>query len=453
MRPLSGREELPLDVRRHGDGEAADAGLMKAVLDALPSPTVLLDPHGTIVMGNSAWTAAGEEHGRHIAAGADYYASALLLSDDDAARFLVHALQQLARGERAEVSIDRSLPNPAGAGTLWFHVQGSRVDRTGHVVVTHTDVTSRVLAERTSAWQARHDHLTELPNRAHLHELIDAELQRPDRPAVAVLFLDVDGFKDVNDSLGHDVGDELLRQMAGRLLAGTRGQDTVGRLGGDEFVVLCRDCDADGAEHLARRCQAALRAALRPRRPFRPAQRQHRHRRRRPGRRPDAAVDRPGARRRPGDVRGQGRRPQPGPPVQPRPALGRAAAHAAGRPSCARRSRTDQLVLHYQPVIHLPTGDVNGAEALVRWQHPERGLVLALRLHPRGRAVRPDRSAHPLGAGHGDPAGRRVALRRDVPAHRRQRQRGDRGRRNARGGRRRRPWPSRACRPSGWSWS
>src|SRR4029453_16244665 len=108
---------------------------------------------------------------------------------------------------------------PAGAGTLWFHVQGSRVDRTGHVVVTHTDVTSRVLAERTSAWQAPPTHLTGLPNPVHLHELIDAELQRSDHPAVAVLFIDVDGFKDVNDSLGHDVGDELLRQRAGPRLA------------------------------------------------------------------------------------------------------------------------------------------------------------------------------------------------------------------------------------------
>jgi diguanylate cyclase (GGDEF)-like protein len=374
VRPLSGREELPLDVRRHGDGEAADAGLMKAVLDALPSPTVLLDPHGTIVMGNSAWTAAGEEHGQHIAAGADYYASALLLCDDDDARFLVHALQQLARGERAEVSIDRSLPNPAGAGTLWFHVQGSRVDRTGHVVVTHTDVTSRVLAERTSAWQARHDHLTELPNRVHLHELIDAELQRSDHPAVAVLFIDADGFKDVNDSLGHDVGDELLRQMAGRLLAGTRGQDTVGRLGGDEFVVLCRDCDADGAEHLARRCQAALEQ------PFDLGGRSVRL---------SASIG----------IAAVGREdvPMPRSTDLVRDAdLAMYAAKAAGRnrvrlfspdlrsavqqrmqlaAELSEAIEKGQLVLHYQPVIHLATGDVHGAEALVRWEHPERGLV------------------------------------------------------------------------------
>jgi len=373
VRQLSKSPELPLDLRR-ADGEAADAGLMKAVLDALPSPTVLLDPQGTIVMGNSAWTMAGEEHGEHIAAGADYYASALLLCDDDTGRFLVHSLRELARGQRAEVSVDRSIPSPAGVGTLWFHVQGTRVDRNGHVVVTHTDVTSRVLAERTSAWQARHDHLTELPNRAHLHEVIDAELERADAPAVAVLFLDVDGFKDVNDSLGHDAGDELLRQLAGRLLAGTRTQDTVGRLGGDEFVVLCRDCDADGAEHLARRCQAALEQ------PFDLGSRAVRL---------SASIGIAAVGR--DDV------PRPRSTDLVRDAdLAMYAAKAAGRNRIRLFSpdlrsavqqrmqlagelreaiENDQLVLHYQPVIHLATGEVEGAEALVRWQHPERGLI------------------------------------------------------------------------------
>src|SRR3712207_2743912 len=116
--------------------------------------------------------------------------------------------------------------------TTLFRSHASRVDEAGHVVVTHVDLSARVRAERASRWQARHDHLTELPNRAHLHELIDAELQRADGGPVAVLFLDVDGFKEVNDSLGHEVGDDLLKQVAGRLSAATRAQDTVGRLGG-----------------------------------------------------------------------------------------------------------------------------------------------------------------------------------------------------------------------------
>jgi len=137
----SGRADLPVDVRRRVGGEASDAAVVEAMLDALPSPTVLLDPDGTVVMGNRAWTAAGEEHGRHIDIAADYYADALLLCDDADARTLVHALRELAAGLRSEVSIDRSLPSPAGAGLLWFHVQARRVDEAGHVVVTHTDVT------------------------------------------------------------------------------------------------------------------------------------------------------------------------------------------------------------------------------------------------------------------------------------------------------------------------
>src|SRR4051812_30581131 len=282
----SGRADLPVDVRRRVGGEASDAAVVEAMLDALPSPTVLLDPDGTVVMGNRAWTAAGEEHGQHIDIAADYYADALLLCDDADARTLVHALRELAAGLRSEVSIDRSLPSPAGAGLLWFHVQARRVDEAGHVVVTHTDVTSRVRAEQAAHWRARADHLTELPNPPPPHELIDADVRGPhprprsgvflaidgfkdvnnpprpqagvavrrsDRRPVSVLFLDIDGFKDVNDSLGHEVGDELLRQLADRLVTLTRGQDTVGRLGGDEFVVLCRDCDSDGAEALAQR--------------------------------------------------------------------------------------------------------------------------------------------------------------------------------------------------------
>ncbi|TYP86887.1 putative bifunctional diguanylate cyclase/phosphodiesterase [Blastococcus xanthinilyticus] len=351
-----------------------DAGLVAAVVDALPSPTVLLDPQGVILMVNSAWVADGLKHGQSIGPGADYFAEAIGLADDPDGRTLVSELHELIAGARSELAIDRSLPSPAGTGRLWFHVQGTRVGDAGHVVVTHTDVTARVLAERASSWQARHDHLTELPNRAHLHELIDRELHRPDQRAVSVLFLDIDGFKDVNDSLGHEVGDELLRQMSARLVAATRGQDTVGRLGGDEFVVVCRDCTTDGAVAMAVRCQAAFAE------PFRLAGRSIML---------GASIgiagtdgeDRPVIRStelvRDADLAmyaakaaGRGRMRVFSPDL-------RAAAEKRMQLAAELRDAISrgELVLHYQPIVHLGTGACSGVEALVRWQHPVRGLL------------------------------------------------------------------------------
>jgi diguanylate cyclase (GGDEF)-like protein len=255
----SARSELPLDVRGSKRTEGSSPLLVEAVLDALPSPTVLLDADGTVLLTNPSWDAtaeAVEDERIETGIGVDYFAMVLRACDEAVGQEIVDSLRALSQGERPRIAMDYSLTHPTG--TRWYHLQASRVDQAGQVVVTHTDVTSRVLAERTSAWQARHDHLTELPNRAGLYELIDAELQRPDRPPVTVLFLDVDGFKDVNDSLGHEVGDDLLRQLAERLTSRTRAEDAVGRLGGDEFVVLCRGCDADGAEALAQRFQGTF---------------------------------------------------------------------------------------------------------------------------------------------------------------------------------------------------
>src|SRR3712207_4012008 len=134
-------------------------------------------------------------------------------------------------------------------------MQAFRGDDGPRVVVTHTDITDRVTAEQRAAWQARHDHLTALPNRAALHEAISTALAEDSGDRVTVLYMDVDGFKHVNDSLGHSAGDLLLRELASRLSHRTRPTDVVGRLGGDEFVVVARDCDASGGEALAQRLQ------------------------------------------------------------------------------------------------------------------------------------------------------------------------------------------------------
>ena len=110
------------------------------------------------------------------------------------------------------------------------------------------DVTDRRRAEERLQRLALHDALTDLPGRGLLLDRLEQALADPD--AVAVLFVDLDGFKLVNDALGHSVGDAVLVEVAARLLASVRPQDVVGRLGGDEFLVVCRDLD-DRAEALA----------------------------------------------------------------------------------------------------------------------------------------------------------------------------------------------------------
>jgi diguanylate cyclase (GGDEF)-like protein len=368
------RPQLPHDLATVQVAERPHADLVAGVLDALPSPTVLIDADGTMLLVNSAWRAAGDllADGRlRVGVGDNYFRTILSLSDDDTNRARIDELRELAAGRRSLVAVDYALHTVVG--TRWFHLQASRADQSGRVVVTHTDITSRVAAEQASDWRARHDHLTDLPNRAHLHELIDAELRRPGRGPVSVLFLDADGFKDVNDTLGHEVGDHLLRELASRLSGSTRALDTVGRLGGDEFVVLCRDCDLEGALALAERFQRTFDE------PFDLGERSTRL---------TVSIGVTSA-----PAVAEGLRSTD---LVRDADLAMYAAKSAGRNGVrvftpdlrsaveqrvlvAAELReaidTGQLVLHYQPVLHLPTGAVSGVEALVRWQHPTRGLL------------------------------------------------------------------------------
>jgi diguanylate cyclase (GGDEF)-like protein len=376
VRARRARRALPVDVRVSDGTRDTGELLVEAVLDALPSPTVLLDPDGTVVLTNSVWRDAAhvlDDERFRVGVGDSYFDLARQVRDDAATAGMIDQVRGLSQGAQHEVSADYALPHPDG--TRWYHLQASRVDQVGHVVITHTDITARVDAEQAALWRARHDPLTELPNRARLHELIDAELQRPGRPPVTVLFLDVDGFKEVNDSLGHEVGDDLLRQLSERLAGRTRTRtgDTVGRLGGDEFVVLCPDCDADGAEALAQRFRSSFD------RPFDLSGRLARL---------TASIGVATAGEDDTETRSSD--------LVRDADLAMYAAKAAGRNgvrtftsdlrSVAQRGllvagelqeaiETGQLVLHYQPVIRLPSGEPDGVEALVRWQHPERGLI------------------------------------------------------------------------------
>lgn len=138
--------------------------------------------------------------------------------------------------------------------TARFVPLGDKEQRTGWIA-TIDDITDRRRAESHLAHRATHDALTDLPNRALLEDRLEqacARLRR-DEGTVGVLFVDLDGFKDINDTLGHHAGDEVLREVARRLRRVLRPADTVARLGGDEFVAVCEGLTASDTQLVADR--------------------------------------------------------------------------------------------------------------------------------------------------------------------------------------------------------
>ena len=232
---------------------------------------------------------------------------------------------------------------------------------------------------RRNDYLARHDILTALPNRAFLLEQLEAALDRradgaADQPAVAVLLVDLDRFKDINDTLGHETGDELLQQVGRRIgeqlvARGLGSSGLVARLGGDEFAVLLRDVGdtapevaaglVDALHHpfevggIELAVEASIGLAWAP---------EH--------------GDEAGALLRHADLAMYDAKEQRGTYAVYDSSSD---VSSLGRITLLNELRQaldeDQLVLHYQPKEELSDGSVRSVEALVRWQHPERGLV------------------------------------------------------------------------------
>ena len=241
----------------------------------------------------------------------------------------------------------------------------------------------RKLAEDRIHFMANHDALTGLPNRTLLNDRLSQALlyaQRYDR-WVTVLFVDFDNFKFINDSLGHNAGDELLRTIAKRMVDCVRATDTVVRLGGDEFVVVLTDQPKSADTHLRDRAEDSNgdRGAGSPGRPRSQSDEQRGLRqlsRRRHWRRHAA-----GQRRR-GDVPRQGSRSRQFPILHARDEhQGPREIPAAGR-TCETRVARSEFVLHYQPQVDLRTGRIFAVEALVRWNHPKQGMVSPIKFIP-----------------------------------------------------------------------
>ncbi len=129
----------------------------------------------------------------------------------------------------------------------------------GHIGI-FDDITQRKEYEQHIQWLAHYDSMTQLPNRALLHDRMQTAISMATRKntQLAVLFCDLDNFKNVNDALGHNIGDKLLLEVARRLQSSTRNEDTVSRQGGDEFIILLQESGPEGAAHVAEKIQAMI---------------------------------------------------------------------------------------------------------------------------------------------------------------------------------------------------
>jgi diguanylate cyclase (GGDEF)-like protein/PAS domain S-box-containing protein len=245
-----------------------------------------------------------------------------------------------------------------------------------HLVVVIDDITDRKKSEQRIAFMAHHDVLTGLPNRLAIMEKIEEAIARHRRRGVsfAVVLLDLDRFKHVNDTLGHAVGDALLRETAARLKASLRETDVLARLGGDEFaIVQDRENDQHGdAGALASRIieiisqpfniegnevniAASVGIALAP---------EHATNSESLMKMADLALYR---------AKSAGRNGYRF--FDPEMSMAASARHELEN-ELRRAIQNDELELHYQPVVETKTLQVCGAEALIRWRHPTKGMIL-----------------------------------------------------------------------------
>jgi diguanylate cyclase (GGDEF)-like protein/PAS domain S-box-containing protein len=243
-----------------------------------------------------------------------------------------------------------------------------------HFIGSITDISDAIRHEKELAFQANHDALTGLPNRNLLEDRLEQVInfaKRRERP-VGIVFVDLDNFKSVNDTLGHNVGDRLLKAVAQRFVASLREGDTVSRLGGDEFVVLCADlAEPKDMDEIVARIFRNLREPI-----LIDSQ--------------EISVD---------ASMGVALYPKDGQTAEELlkcadMAMYRAKASGRGNnqyyvaelgikvsqkrkieQELRRALEKGEFVLHYQPKVGTKNGEICGMEALIRWNHPKRGMV------------------------------------------------------------------------------
>lgn len=350
---------------------AAQNLLIDAAINNMPQALVMFDADARMVVHNSRYIEMyGLEAdrvwpGQTLQEMLAYRQTRGTYSGPDSDEYIKQLRATIARGETGVLVIE--LPDGRTIAIT------SRPMANGGWVATHEDVTERRRAEKQIAHMAHHDALTDLPNRLLLRgRLAEAVTNLDAGKRLAVFYLDLDNFKGVNDTLGHQFGDELLKCVADRLRACVDGEVTVARVGGDEFALVLSNLVhvADAAvlaQHICETVRApydlsgqrvvtdtSIGIAIAPDDGTAPDELL---------KNADMALYRVKA-----DGRGTYRffEPSMDACIKARRALENELRGALAQ---------GEFVLHYQPILNLKNNAITGCEALVRWQHPERGLI------------------------------------------------------------------------------
>ncbi|MDX6213255.1 MAG: hypothetical protein QOF82_2342, partial [Frankiales bacterium] len=353
------------------------------VLDAMAVHALVLDESGNVMLTNAAW----DDHlGRQgypggTPVGSNFLAGCRVTTSEPKAltHLIADGIESVLRGNARQYTHDLPVIYTDGS-TEWFTLNALPMSAgAARVIVTLTEITQRKEFEAELAHQASHDPLTGLPNRLLLQDRLERALLtgREDR-VVAAVFVDIDHFKLINDSYGHEAGDAVLTAVAGRLSAAVRPSDTVTRFAGDEFVVVCESLDnPDQVMGLADRLLASLKGSY-------PV----------PGASLELSVSTGIAIAGPGDTaedvvrnadtamfeaknRGRDRVV-----VFDSALSGRAKARLDMTRELRYAVERGELELHYQPVLDLRQGRVAGVEALLRWNRPGHGQIPPLTFIP-----------------------------------------------------------------------
>jgi diguanylate cyclase (GGDEF)-like protein len=241
MKDIAERNQVEINLR-------GSERFAQATMDALSTHICVVDANGVILAVNQAWCTFNRSNGaRHdrIAEGMNYLQICDFATGDAAhtAGLVARGIREVLTGKRTEYELE--YPCEGQNEQRWFLLKVTRFPENGpmRAVITHLDITERERASVRLLHMAYHDELTSLPNRILFEDRLNQAIHHAKRNncLIAVLFLDVDHFKLVNDTLGHAAGDKLLQEAGRRLSTCLRGADTIGRLGGDEFAIILTD--------------------------------------------------------------------------------------------------------------------------------------------------------------------------------------------------------------------